>query len=490
MNKSIEHARKVADYLVENSINYPFTLVGSSVKSKNYNDMDFLMIVDYIELVKKSLCKIFNKYDISICDDAIKIDNFFDKTISIALYEKEEVTQIVNNYMTGKPSILTHRVWCLGYWLPESFISNIQNMIVLNDQNNYLNNLQNRVKKDSIYARYNIIKDCLDEINIKYKLLKKISNKSVEYNFYKNDIILSIIRGITIIRGKLLVSYKNIDKLIETLNYKELNNFIKTESTCAINKIIKLFNDYIIWSNKTYYGTWQFSGDFKPLTEQEIIHLIKYAKQKGIHQFDTALVYGSGKVEKILGSCLDKNDIVITKIPAKIKPNLNSVDKLDNYYNYNYIMECIKKSCNNLKRDYIDICLLHNWTLEWNNNKTIINYLKRIKKSNYVKKIGISLPNGFENELSDEVLLVIDVIEVPFNSENRWILKSIEKYKEYGIEIILRSLFLQGKENNRSTYNNILKTALDLKTSLVIGMTTNNQIDENVDTIKRSIYEL
>ena len=152
-------------------------------------------------------------------------------------------------------------------------------------------------------------------------------------------------------------------------------------------------------------------------------------------------------------------------------------------------MDCIRKSCRNLKRNYVDICLLHNWVLNWNNNPQIIKYFEKLKESGYVKRIGISLPNSFENELSDGVLSVIDVIEAPLNSENKWILMSISKYKKYGIEIILRSLFLQGKEKNHSKYPNILTDAANLNTSLVVGMTTNKQIDENIEIIKGCKYE-
>ena len=114
----------------------------------------------------------------------------------------------------------------------------------------------------------------------------------------------------------------------------------------------------------------------------------------------------------------------------------------------------------------------------------MIDILQKIKNSGLVDKIGISLPNMFNNELSDQVLKVIDVIESPYNSENNWILNSIDRYKKYGIEIILRSLFEQGKLQDKTKYNHILKNAVKKGTSLVVGMTTNDQIDNNIKTIK------
>lgn len=474
----------IKSHLLRNNINSPLALVGSSTKSKTYNDIDLLMIVDDIETTRKNILTAFKNYDISISDDAVRIDDFSDITISIALYDRKNVDRIINNYMCGKDSELTHRIWCLGYWIPESFIANLQNMKIINDVNNYFNVIKTKVDKNSIYARKKIVEECLNEIKIKYEAMRKISNKTLEYNLYKNDIILCIIRAMKIINGELLISFKRIDSLIEQLNCVELNKFIKNDSE-GISELIELFKDYTDWSNRLYYGTWQLSGDFKSLTDEEIFNLIKCAKENHIKLFDTALVYGKGNVEKVLGQHLTSDDKVLTKVPAKTKPSLNCCDDLSNYYDYDYIVECIKKSCASLNRQKLDVCLLHNWTQNWNKNEKIINYLKQIKKDCLADKVGISLPNGFDNELSDEVLSAIDVIEAPYNSENQWILDSIEKYKSYGVEIILRSLFLQGKEPNRENYEKILERAKNLGTSIVVGMTTTEQIEQNVKILKR-----
>lgn len=103
-----------------------------------------------------------------------------------------------------------------------------------------------------------------------------------------------------------------------------------------------------------------------------------------------------------------------------------------------------------------------------------------------VKKIGISLPNDFNNIISSDILKFIDVIEVPYNKDNQWIIDSISEYKKNNVEIILRSLFLQGRED-KSLYYTILEQALNLETSLVIGMTAKEQIDENTSIIKRRL---
>ena len=444
------------------------------------------MIVDNTEKVKNNILQAFEKYNVSECDDAVKIEKFLKVTLSIAIYEEYMVKRIIDDYMAGNEQNPIHRIWCLGYWLPESFIENLKIMRIINDKNSCMDYLKKIAGKDSIYAKQRIVEYCLKEIQIKYEMLKKVKSKSVEYSFLKNDIILCLIRGLKLINGDLLISYKKIDTIIKELNNNNLNSFINSEIN-GIEIIIKEFKQYTNSLNRLYLGTWQFSGDFKPLTNQKINNLINYAKMMGIHRFDTALVYGNGEVEKLLGKALSNDGIVLTKIPAKIKPPKKNPGNLDIYYDYTYIKNCINTSCNNLGRKYLDICLLHNWTESWNNEEKIINYLQKLKNENIVKKIGISLPNGYENELPDRILTIIDVIEAPYNSENKWIISSIEKYKKYGIEIILRSLFLQGQEKDKSNYNNILDEALSYNTSVVVGMTTKKQIDENTKELREGI---
>ena len=119
----------IKEYLVENNITYPLALVGSATKSNDFNDFDFLMVVDNIDLARKLILNAFKKYNTRISDDAIRIDGYTNTTISIALYEKDKVDNIINNFMSGKKGIPEHRIWCLGYWIRESFIANLQKHI-------------------------------------------------------------------------------------------------------------------------------------------------------------------------------------------------------------------------------------------------------------------------------------------------------------------------------------------------------------------------
>ncbi len=232
-----------------------------------------------------------------------------------------------------------------------------------------------------------------------------------------------------------------------------------------------------------FYGTWELDGILKDIKEGEAIELLKYAKEQGINSFDTALVYGNGKVERMLASVIDDKDIVLTKIPAKIKPSLDEED-IDDFYPEGYIEEKLSESLRNLKRKSINIVLLHNFSRKWTNLRPI-NDLVKLKKQGLIDKIGISIPNNFNERLPQNVVDLIDYIEVPYNVENTWILSDIDYYKENNIQIILRSLFLQGKviTDNNFIIDTLLKVK-KLNVNVTIGMTKKSQIDQNIEILR------
>ena len=462
--------------------------VGSSIKNNKFHDIDMICIVDDKITGMLNLLECFSDYSLSILDDAVKILNLYKYEVSIAIYSFNEIEQLIHNYVTGNKVICEHRSWATGYWICESFILDLKECKILYDNNDKLKNIKANLKSNSLYSKKKILTDCLDEIEFKQKLLKE--HDLFQRTLLKNDIILAMIRSCYILCDYDLKGFKNILQIINNLPQKYkvmIIDFLEKDDNNALEKIKNEILMNIDFTINLYLGTWQYSGDFKQLSDEQIIKLISYAKQKGIKQFDTALVYGKGKVEKLLSKIIDNSDKIVTKIPAKTKPKTGFVSELKQYYDFDYIKSCLDISLCNLKRKKIDILLLHNWVKEWNNSHELIDWLISLKKYGYADKIGISLPNGYEECLPDHILKQIDVIEAPYNPDNIWIIKDINKYKENNIEIILRSLFMQGQllNDNKQKYSNILNKAKSLGTSLTIGMTTETQIDNNIKILKR-----
>jgi hypothetical protein len=102
-----------------------------------------------------------------------------------------------------------------------------------------------------------------------------------------------------------------------------------------------------------------------------------------------------------------------------------------------------------------------------------------------VKRVGISLPDNFVNPIAEAVLPHIDVIEAPFNIEQVWILQQLPCLLNLKKEILLRSLFKQGKLLTAPHLaETIVRDANALGTSIVIGMTTEEQIINNIKCLK------
>ena len=238
--------------------------------------------------------------------------------------------------------------------------------------------------------------------------------------------------------------------------------------------------------NRLFYGTWELDGTLKKIDESKAEDLIKYAKKLGINKFDTALAYGNGKVEKILSRTTTDGDIILTKVPAVTKPKLDSTNSLE-YYPCGYVVEKVNESRKNLSRSVIDIVLLHNWSLSWGSEEPCLDELLDLKRKEQIKYIGISLPNNYNNRLSEQIVEKIDYVEAPFNIENNWIINDLNFYREHNVKVILRSIFLQGKTIKDGSVNveETIKRIAKYDTYIAIGMTEERQIAENINVLEK-----
>ena len=194
--------------------------------------------------------------------------------------------------------------------------------------------------------------------------------------------------------------------------------------------------------SKIAIGTAQIGMDYgiannmgKPDLD-EVKKIFDIASKNNIDTFDTALNYGDS--EKIIGIIGISESKVITKLPAfngrkeEIREWLN---------------EKINQSFENLQADSIFGLLLHNPKDLINNDigEELIQGLNQYREEGKIKKIGVSVysPDELEELISN---LKIDIIQAPLNIMDRRLLTSgwMERLKSLGIEVHVRSIFLQG----------------------------------------------
>jgi aryl-alcohol dehydrogenase-like predicted oxidoreductase len=137
-----------------------------------------------------------------------------------------------------------------------------------------------------------------------------------------------------------------------------------------------------------------------------------------VNFIDTALAYGDGHSEQLIGQFLkERKDriYVATKVPPKNRM-WPAKGRLEEVYPYDYILSSAETSLRNLQQDSIDILQLHVWDPEWLPESGWYEALRRLKEEGKVRFLGISV----NDHQSDSALSIvqsrkIDTIQVIYN---------------------------------------------------------------------------
>ena len=144
---------------------------------------------------------------------------------------------------------------------------------------------------------------------------------------------------------------------------------------------------------------WAGSSD-----DQEAINSIRRAMEHGVNFFDSALGYGAGHSEELIGQVVKgKQDqfYVTSKIPPKNytwpqKPGTPIAEA----YPKDWIIECTEKSLKNYGLDYIDLQQFHVWINEWSEIDEWKEAVAQLVKDGKVRYFGLSInfPYGKEDD--------------------------------------------------------------------------------------------
>ncbi len=183
---------------------------------------------------------------------------------------------------------------------------------------------------------------------------------------------------------------------------------------------------------KLVLGTVQFGLQYgvnsagRP-SEETVNSILTEASKGGITTLDTSSAYGNA--EEILGACVisEENFRIISKYPKGDTP----VDEMFN------------SSLKRLKVEKLYGYLLHHFEV-YKNNPQVWEEFIALKDSGKVQKIGFSLYTPAELEFILKNGSPFDLIQVPFNIFDKKFLPYMKDLHEMGIEIHVRSTFLQG----------------------------------------------
>lgn len=180
-------------------------------------------------------------------------------------------------------------------------------------------------------------------------------------------------------------------------------------------------------------GTVQWGLDYgiantHGIPSDEVLNSIfDLANKAGINMFDTATQYG--EAEKRVGQFSNLEHKIVTKI-GNFSTNKCLNQQLDNSFNH-------------LQRQNIYGCLFHNVD-ELINNTDLWRELLVYKEEGRINKIGYSLYEP--QELIDllEAGLHPDIVQFPYSILDRKFEPYFDLLKKKGVEIHVRSVFLQG----------------------------------------------
>ncbi|GAB4218862.1 MAG: hypothetical protein Fur009_2110 [Candidatus Microgenomates bacterium] len=196
-------------------------------------------------------------------------------------------------------------------------------------------------------------------------------------------------------------------------------------------------------NQKIIIGTWRWQLKNKSLH----LNLLNNLKLFKINKIDTALVYKDA--QEILSMYDFRKIFVISKIPAIVKPLLNTKKPFFKFYNEKYIENKLDETLKSLKLKKLNLLLLHNWSYYWQEDLLKVkNLIKKLKFENRIDYFGISLPDFYNKDINFLVENdLIDFVMMPFNILNIWGIKKIIYpiiNSKKNIKIILRSIFLSG----------------------------------------------
>ena len=167
------------------------------------------------------------------------------------------------------------------------------------------------------------------------------------------------------------------------------------------------------------FGAWAIGGNmWGPQNDADSIAAINKAIDLGVNFIDTALAYGNGHSEKIIGNVLKtrKERIYIaTKIPPLMWPPAPDSHAKDAFPKEK-IISSVEQSLKNLDIECIDLIQLHSWRKNWTNDIDWYETLQELKKQGKINFIGISVHDNMEDEALDLIETGrVDTIQVVYN---------------------------------------------------------------------------
>jgi len=229
------------------------------------------------------------------------------------------------------------------------------------------------------------------------------------------------------------------------------------------------------------------SSDMTRMGVENWVKIARYAQERGLTFYDAADLYGSHQnVKEILKEVPREKATLLTKIWTRPEK-----------WNQDTPVKTIDRFRKETGSDYFDIMLLHCMTNgKWQEErKPYIEALSEAKQKGIVKVVGLSchsfdaLKIAAEDPWVDVILARINPEGVIMDASPDEVMAVLKKAHDSGKGIIGMKIFGEGRFTEEAQREKSLQYAIGSRNidCMTIGVTTTEQIDENVNRIMRIV---
>lgn len=171
-------------------------------------------------------------------------------------------------------------------------------------------------------------------------------------------------------------------------------------------------------------GTWSFSGDvWGSQSKSDSLAAVQEAMAHGCELIDTALSYGEGRSERIVGEAVagHRDSLrLVTKVPPKndIWGPPDEVPVHDTFPR-DWIVASCDNSLRNLRTDYIDVLLLHTWNRTWPADGEWRDSMEELSAQGKIRSYGISVDDCGAADANAVMVKGLSAVELVYNAINQ-----------------------------------------------------------------------
>jgi aryl-alcohol dehydrogenase-like predicted oxidoreductase len=199
------------------------------------------------------------------------------------------------------------------------------------------------------------------------------------------------------------------------------------------------------------YGAWGIGKSmWLGAEDDESLAALNRAIDLGVTLIDTALGYGEGHSEQLVGRVVRERseDIVVaSKIPPKNMtwPAPDGIDP-EEAFPAEWVRRCTERSLSNLGLDTIDVQQFHVWSDEWVGRGTWLEGVEAMKSEGKIRAFGVSIN---DHQPANAIKLIesgaVDTVQVIYNVFDQSPEDELlDACAEHGIGVLARVPFDEG----------------------------------------------